>query len=105
MVDVMDILPVEFTVHKSGLATSVLQAASRPEDNNAPTAKISEQTSGARLTYDSETHRAFVEFIDPSTGDVIGRFPAEDMGQHLDKVNSLYGSSKLVPGSVLNSLA
>jgi len=44
------------------------------------------QRSRARLSFDPEAHRVFVEIIDPKTGDVITRFPPEQIATHIDEV-------------------
>ncbi len=40
----------------------------------------------ARLTYDEELSRVFVEILDPQTGDVITRFPPEHLVEHLNSL-------------------
>ena len=40
----------------------------------------------ARLTYDEELGRVFVEILDPRTGDVITRFPSERLVEHLNSL-------------------
>ena len=46
----------------------------------------SEKASRARLSLDPELHRVFVEIVDPKTGDVITRFPPEQIADHIDSV-------------------
>ena len=55
---------------------------SNPED--APPAE--EKSARARLSLDPELHRVFVEIVDPDTGDVITRFPPEQIAEHIDSV-------------------
>ena len=45
-----------------------------------------EKTSRARLSFDPDKHRVFVEIVDPKTGDVITRFPPEQITNHIDSV-------------------
>jgi uncharacterized FlaG/YvyC family protein len=45
-----------------------------------------ERGSRARLSLDTEAHRVYVEIIDPETGDVISRFPPEQIATHIDEV-------------------
>ncbi len=40
----------------------------------------------ARLTYDEELSRVFVEILDPQTGDVITRFPPQRLVEHLNSL-------------------
>ena len=43
-------------------------------------------SSRARLNFDPEKHRVFVEIVDPETGDVITRFPPEQIAANIDKI-------------------
>ena len=80
--------------------SSDLSPRSMATDVVAP--KPVEQKSGARLAFDSEAHRTFVEFLDPDTGDVVARFPAEDVSRHLDK---LVSRDALAAGTLVDSVA
>ncbi len=52
----------------------------------------------ARLTYDHESHRVYVEIIDPQTGDVLQRLPPESAAEVLQELND--GQ----PGALVNNL-
>jgi uncharacterized FlaG/YvyC family protein len=68
----------------------------RPADERAPRhkaetaerpASIRRASAGserARLAYDTELSRVFVEILDPRTGDVLNRFPPENLVEHLE---------------------
>lgn len=43
-------------------------------------------TSRSRLTYDQELSRVFVEIVDPKSGEVIQRFPPEELVRHIDSI-------------------
>ena len=45
-----------------------------------------ENASRARLSLDPDHRRVVVEIIDPETGDVITRFPPEQITDHIDQV-------------------
>ena len=47
---------------------------------------VTERSSRARLSLDPEQRRVFVEIVDPKTGDVITRFPPEQIADHIDSV-------------------
>lgn len=47
---------------------------------------VGENSSRARLSLDQEERRVVVEIIDPETGDVITRFPPEQISDHIDHV-------------------
>lgn len=54
--------------------------------NSGSRAAEAERSSRARLSLDTEAHRVYVEIIDPDTGDVITRFPPEQIATHIDEV-------------------
>ncbi len=41
------------------------------------------QSSRSRLTYDEELARVFVEIVDPESGEVVERFPPEQLVKHM----------------------
>ncbi len=59
---------------------------SRPQETSVQTPPQTETSSRARLNFDPDKHRVFVEIVDPDTGDVISRFPPEQIANHIDKV-------------------
>ena len=44
------------------------------------------QSSRSRLAYDQELRRVFVEIVDPKSGEVLQRFPPEELVRHIDSV-------------------
>ncbi len=44
------------------------------------------QSSRSRLTYDQELSRVFVEIVDPESGEVVQRFPPEELVKHIDSI-------------------
>jgi hypothetical protein len=61
----------------------------------------------ARLAYDSELSRVFVEILDPRTGDVVSRIPPEQLAEHLasvvDRADLLAGQPRA--GQIVDELA
>lgn len=53
----------------------------------------------ARLAYDQESHRVYVEILDPQTGDVLQRLPPESAAEHLQEIN---GGQ---PGALVDDIA
>ena len=53
-------------------------AAKRPEP-----ASDAVHSSRSRLAYDKELARVFVEIVDPDSGEVIDRFPPEELVRHM----------------------
>ena len=52
-----------------------------------PEAESEGKTSArSRLTYDEELRRVFLEIIDPNSGEVIRRFPPEQLVRHIDNL-------------------
>ncbi len=46
-------------------------------------ASDSVQSSRSRLAYDKELARVFVEIVDPESGEVVDRFPPEELVRHM----------------------
>ncbi len=46
----------------------------------------------ARLQYDEETKEVFIEILDPQTGEVLQRFPAEELPEKLGAASTGVGS-------------
>lgn len=46
----------------------------------------------ARLNYDEETKEVFVEILDPQTGEVLQRFPAEELPDQIRAAGGEVGS-------------
>ena len=46
-------------------------------------APVAAQSSRSRLAYDKELARVFVEIVDPESGEVIDRFPPEELVRHM----------------------
>jgi len=44
------------------------------------------QSPRSRLTYDQELSRVFVEIVDPKSGEVVQRFPPEELVKHIDAI-------------------
>ena len=73
---------------KTGLLAKQAKTENRSEDHGEP-ARTSTQGSPqhgsrARLYYDSELSRVFVEILDPRTGNVVKRFPPQGTVEHLN---------------------
>ncbi len=54
----------------------------READTDAPA--LEEPKSRARLAFDDELSRVFVEIVDRSSGEVIHRYPPENIVRHID---------------------
>ena len=54
----------------------------READTDAPV--LEEPKSRARLAFDDELSRVFVEIVDRSSGEVIHRYPPEEIVRHID---------------------
>jgi uncharacterized FlaG/YvyC family protein len=73
-------------------ASQPAQPAVRPEARLSPEAPASDQpsrisqSSRSRLTYDQELSRVFVEIVDPKSGEVVKRFPPEELVKHIDSL-------------------
>lgn len=73
----------------------VEKAEKTQETEKQPQAKrtIAEPRSAhARLNYDEETKEVFVEILDPQTGDVLQRFPAEELPERIRAAGGEVGS-------------
>ena len=62
------------------------------------------QSSRSRLTYDQELSRVFVEIVDPSSGEVIQRFPPEELVKHIDSIVAAANGEAEDPGLVLDEV-
>ncbi len=60
------------------------------------------QSSRSRLTYDQELSRVFIEIIDPKTGEVLQRFPPEQLVRHIDSIVAAANREAEDPGLVLD---
>lgn len=49
----------------------------------AEPARSEEASSRSRLAYDDELSRVFVEIVDPDSGEVVQRFPPEQIVRHI----------------------
>lgn len=56
------------------------ETAKQPQ---AERAKPEPRGAHARLNYDQETKEVFVEILDPQTGEVLQRFPAEELPDNI----------------------
>ncbi len=65
---------------------SATAASTKDEALQAQTLVATLGEERARLTYDEELGRVFVEILDPRTGDVITRFPSERLVEHLNSL-------------------
>jgi hypothetical protein len=55
-----------------------VSASKKPEPTPAAA-----QSSRSRLAYDKELARVFVEIVDPDSGEVVDRFPPEELVKHM----------------------
>ncbi len=88
----------------SSAAGPVESAPARPEPRAPAPESHAAQAAGidrpvrARLAYDREEARTVVELLDPQTGNVLFRFPPENLAEHL------VGLKPKAPGTVLDQL-
>ena len=86
-----------------GVDESADSAQPAAEKNPQPVALSrageSQSSFQARLNYDREKATVFVEILDPATGDVLQRIPAESAADRIHELTGGYG------GSVLDKLA
>lgn len=61
---------------------TVRAADAAERTGQTPTAE-SNRNSRSRLAYDSELSRVFVEIVDPKSGEVVHRFPPEQIVRHM----------------------
>lgn len=73
------------------------EAVDRPQAKPAATPPA--RNVHARLNYDDESEEVIVEILDPQTGDVIQRFPAEELP---DDVRAAVGGEA---GSLIETIA
>lgn len=55
-------------------------------DAGTPVREADQSPSRARLSFDKDLKRVFVEVVDAKTGDVIERFPPEQLTKHMDEL-------------------
>lgn len=67
--------------------------------NEVPRIEAQESSFQARLNYDRDKATVFVEILDPTTGDVIQRIPAESAAERIHELTGGYG------GSVVDKIA
>ena len=69
-------------------AESGARAEARASSKNNPAAERSEaqSSSRSRLAYDTELSRVFVEIVDPKSGEVVQRFPPEQLVRHMSEL-------------------
>lgn len=74
------------------------QAASGPGDEPAGRAAVEVGTgeSHYRLTYDEELSRVFVELLDPDSGEVVQRYPPEELVRHMQNLLEKSGHGRFV---------
>ncbi len=58
--------------------------AAAPARSEAVSAEAASSTS--RLAYDRELSRVFVEIVDPESGEVVDRFPPEELVKHMNSM-------------------
>jgi len=58
----------------------------------AKRAELQSHNAHARLHYDEDKKEVFVEILDPQTGDVLQRFPAEELPDQIRAASSGVGS-------------
>ena len=74
------------------------ESAQPPADKNPQPVKSapvveSQSSYQARLNYDREKATVFVEILDPTTGDVLQRMPAESAADRIHELTGGYGGS------------
>lgn len=64
------------------------------------------RSSRSRLTYDTELSRVFVEIVDPKSGEVVQRFPPEQLVRHMSELidQNLLDSNAGGPGFVFDQV-
>ena len=67
----------------------------------ADAASVADISSRSRLAYDRELSRVFVEIVDPDTGEVVDRFPPEELVKHMKIVTEQETSSSRPDGAGL----
>lgn len=71
-------------------AESSARAEARASSGGNPGAERgqaqSSRSSRSRLTYDTELSRVFVEIVDPKSGEVVQRFPPEQLVRHMSEL-------------------
>ncbi len=63
-----------------------LRSASRAAAPARSDAVSAEAASKSRLAYDRELSRVFVEIVDPESGEVVDRFPPEELVKHMNNM-------------------
>jgi hypothetical protein len=77
--------------------------STRPEERVAASkrsepAPAMAQSSRSRLAYDQELARVFVEIVDPDSGEVVERFPPEELVKHMQSLIEQEQSSSAQDG-------
>ena len=67
----------------------------------ADAVSVADISSRSRLAYDRELARVFVEIVDPDTGEVVDRFPPEELVKHMKSVTERDLSSSNPEGAGL----
>lgn len=70
--------PVTAAPRPSQPASEPAVSKERPEP-----AEAAPRSPRSRLAYDQELSRVFVEIVDPATGEVVHRFPPEQLVKHI----------------------
>lgn len=87
----------------ANLAEPRRPAVARPSPNSSRVESTvgsgPNSSSRSRLTYDDELSRVFVEIVDPGSGEVLSRFPPEQLIRHIDSLIE----QELVPESQKNT--
>lgn len=76
-----------------------VEKSEKPEKRpQAERVELPPRAAHARLNYDEESEEVFVEILDPQTGDVLQRFPAEELP---DDIRASVGDA----GSLVETIA
>lgn len=67
----------------------------------ADSASVTDISSRSRLAYDRELSRVFVEIVDPESGEVVDRFPPEELVKHMQSMTEQDFSSSSPEGAGL----
>lgn len=65
---------------------------SADEKRQAKRADTQSHNAHARLNYDEDKKEVFIEILDPQTGDVLQRFPAEELPDQIRAASTGVGS-------------
>lgn len=75
--------PTETSRDRSQASAPLSAPTKGPPAVQAPLASL-QSSSRSRLAYDEDLGRVFVEIVDRDSGEVIDRFPPEELVRHID---------------------